>query len=141
MPKPILQAGAIPYTLHDGKLRFIIITPKQTDNVWIMPKGNIEPGLGPSRSATLEALEEAGVKGVIATKPLGSYDYNKDNRTYRVKMYPLKVTKTLKSWDEDSVRKRRIVKRKDAVELIDQPSIATLIDALAKKLKKPGKDS
>ncbi|HEX4272082.1 MAG TPA: NUDIX domain-containing protein, partial [Rhizomicrobium sp.] len=40
---------------------------------WILPKGWLMPGLSDGQSAAREALEEAGVTGVIATTPLGSY--------------------------------------------------------------------
>ena len=45
---------------------------------WIIPRGNIKPGVTPFRAAEQEAYEEAGVRGtIISLNPLGTYTYSK----------------------------------------------------------------
>lgn len=140
MPETVVQVGTIPYFFDGGKLRFVLITPKNTQNIWIMPKGNIEPDLGPEKSAILEAMEEAGLDGTLASVPCGSYTYTKDNRSYEVNMYPFEVSRILKNWHESGMRSRRLAKRKSAVSLIFNQTLAQLVNDLGKKLKAGSQD-
>jgi 8-oxo-dGTP pyrophosphatase MutT (NUDIX family) len=57
---------------------------------WIIPKGNVKPGTSPAKAAAQEALEEAGVKGIIVSStPLGMYTCFKQLRSGEVTASPL----------------------------------------------------
>jgi len=67
------QAAAIPFRWTSGRLEVALITRRQGKH-WIVPKGNIEPGETPRRSARREATEEAGLVGRIPLRPFGAYE-------------------------------------------------------------------
>ena len=104
------QAGVIAYRIQDGKVRVLLMTSRDTGR-WLIPKGNIKPGLKPRRAAEQEAYEEAGVTGtIISSNPLGIYTYSKklpsgEARAATVEVYLLWVKERLKKWPERSERK------------------------------------
>ena len=55
--------GCLCYKWVDKKLKVLIITSRTTKR-WIIPKGWMQPKLGASGSAAVEAWEEAGVLGI-----------------------------------------------------------------------------
>jgi ADP-ribose pyrophosphatase YjhB (NUDIX family) len=46
----------IAYRIQDGKVRVLLMTSRDTGR-WIIPKGNIKPGVTPRRAAEQEAYE------------------------------------------------------------------------------------
>jgi 8-oxo-dGTP pyrophosphatase MutT (NUDIX family) len=91
----------IAYRIQDGKVRVLLMTSRDTGR-WIIPRGNIKPGVTPCRAAEQEAYEEAGVRGtIIGSDPLGMYIYSKklasgEARTATVEVYLLRVSTS--SW-------------------------------------------
>ena len=75
-----------------------------------MPKGWPIEGLNFSQSAEQEALEEAGVKGLISKDPIGDFIYHKKIGERRkvactVVTYGLHVTDQMSEWIEKGQRK------------------------------------
>ena len=68
------QVAALPFRIKDGKIEVLLVTSRETKR-WLIPKGWPMKGKKPHKAAAQEAEEEAGVKGEIKNKPLGSYDY------------------------------------------------------------------
>ena len=105
------QAGAIVYRVRDAQLEVLLITSRGTRR-WIIPKGNIDPGLTPAEAAEREAYEEAGVHGATeSTLPLGFYTYFKKSASgalcpATVEVYLLNVDEQFKRWPEK--RERRL---------------------------------
>src|SRR5690606_33072940 len=96
------QAGALPYSLVEGRVVFLLITSRRTGR-WIFPKGDIEPGMTPWESAANEALEEAGVTGEVSTEPVGSYRSSASTDgsvLIDVDLFPLRVENQLTTWRE-----------------------------------------
>ena len=93
------QVAALPFRIKDGKIEVLLVTSRETKR-WLIPKGWPMKGKKPHKAAAQEAEEEAGVKGEIKNKPLGSYDYWKRRAAHfdlcRVNVYPLEVSKQLK---------------------------------------------
>ena len=109
MEKPdnyYLQSGVIPYRLTNDKLEILLITSRKKKK-WIIPKGIIENGMKPRESASLEALEEAGVIGSVADEPIGKYTVNKWGGVCEVLVYPMKVENVTAQWLEDNFRERK----------------------------------
>lgn len=106
------QSAALPYRkAADGKPEILLITSRETRR-WILPKGWIENNVKPHDTAALEAFEEAGVRGRIKKKPIGSYIYEKrlsngDSVLCEVSVFALKVTAELNDWPEKNERERR----------------------------------
>ena len=126
------QAGVIAYRIRDGKVRVLLMTSRDTGR-WIIPRGNIKPGVTPCRAAEQEAYEEAGVRGtIIGSSPLGMYTYSKElasgeARAATVEVYLLRVKQRLKKWPERRERKLSWVSTKEAVRLVEEPGVVPLL--------------
>jgi len=105
----VRQAGAIPYSVVQGQLVFLLITSRRSGR-WIFPKGELSEGMTPWQLAQHEAFEEAGVKGTIEQSPIGSYRAMKTLAIRRqpivVDLYPLRVEEQLEEWPEKAQRHR-----------------------------------
>src|SRR5271167_3938896 len=72
-----VQYGALPYRVTGTRgIEFLLITSRETGR-WIIPKGWPIEGMKPAKSAAREAYEEAGVRGIVSTMPIGNYSYEK----------------------------------------------------------------
>lgn len=90
------------------------------------------PGKSDPEAAATEAWEEAGVKGLIASAPIGGYSYVKrmkdgSDRACRVKVYPLEVTVLRDEWPEAVERDRRWFSPLEAADLVAEPELAELM--------------
>lgn len=137
------QIAALPLrTDEDGKLSVLMVTSRDTGR-WVMPKGWRIDGLKQWAAAEVEALEEAGAEGFIASEKIGFYTYNKilDNGTSlpcRVNVYPMMVNKLKSRWKERRERKRRWFSIKAAARRVDEPELAILLLTLSKEpLRQP----
>ncbi|TDN79889.1 DUF47 family protein [Stakelama pacifica] len=113
----------------------MLITSRGTGR-WVMPKGNIGPGVAPHVAAATEAKEEAGVIGAICPVPLGSYRYRKLRRSGAslmadVEVFPLAVTDELSAWKEQHQRDRRWFSLAEAADAVDEPDLGELIRSFA----------
>jgi 8-oxo-dGTP pyrophosphatase MutT (NUDIX family) len=71
------QYDALPYRVTmSGSLELLLVTTRQTKR-WTVPKGWPAKKLKPCESAAREAYEEAGVRGSVGTKSIGSFTYEK----------------------------------------------------------------
>ena len=100
--KPINQVAALPYRISaTGELEVLILTSRGTGR-FIVPKGWPMKGLKNRDAAAREAVEEAGVTGVLGKTPMGNFSYwnrLKDNFVQvNVSVYPLHVERQLKKW-------------------------------------------
>jgi len=126
------QAGAIPYAIVDGEVRVLLVTSRGTGR-WLIPKGNIDPGLTPAEAAAKEAYEEAGIRGRIATEtPLGFFTYFKalksgEQRPATVEVYALFVRRQLKRWPEGKQRSARWMSADAAARSVKEPGLSRLI--------------
>lgn len=126
------QAGVLAYRILDGKVQVLLMTSRETGR-WIIPKGNVNGGSSPAKTAEKEAYEEAGVKGTIASSiPLGSYTYLKrlesgQSRAATVEVYVLRVKQQLRKWPEKGERRLSWVSTKKAVKLVQEPGVVPLL--------------
>lgn len=127
------QVAALPFRIKDGKIEVLLVTSRETKR-WLIPKGWPMKGKKPHKAAAQEAQEEAGVKGEIGDKPLGHYDYWKRRATHfdlcRVDVFPLRVSKQLKSWREKGQRHAQWFGVEDAALQVIEPALADLIRTL-----------
>ncbi len=105
------QFAALPFIEKDGETMVMLVTSRETKR-WVLPKGWAEKGLSGPELAAKEAFEEAGLRGEIAAKRVGSYTYEKhlpDGEVLdcRVDIFPLHVTKLLDDWPESRQRERK----------------------------------
>jgi 8-oxo-dGTP pyrophosphatase MutT (NUDIX family) len=128
----VLQAAAIPYRWQGGRLEVALITKRQTGR-WIVPKGHVEKGETPRQSARREASEEAGLRGRLGLRPLGSYEYLKDREPHVVLVFLLLVTKEMRSWREDDVREREWIGVKQALKRVRERGLRHILRGWARR--------
>jgi phosphohistidine phosphatase len=107
------QAAVIPYRVRNNRVEVALVTTFK-GRTWIVPKGWVDDGERPRDAALREAEEEAGLRGVVARKPLGRYRHLKGKGLRRVEVYPMLVTEVLDHWLEDRFRRRRWMRIRDA---------------------------
>jgi 8-oxo-dGTP pyrophosphatase MutT (NUDIX family) len=105
------KAAVIAYRIRKARLEVALVTTSNGKR-WSVPKGSIDEGERPRDAAIREAEEEAGLRGLVARKPLGRYRH--DQGRYRVEVYVMRVTKVLEHWLEDKIRRRRWMKSQAA---------------------------
>jgi 8-oxo-dGTP pyrophosphatase MutT (NUDIX family) len=127
------QSGAMPYSIVDGKLVFLLVTARRTGR-WIFPKGSITAGMTAWDSAAKEALEEAGVSGTVGTVPVGSYTISDKGLAVAVDLYPLEVEQQFDEWKEKGQRLRHWVLLPEAQRLIANRSLSRIPAAFQRQL-------
>jgi 8-oxo-dGTP pyrophosphatase MutT (NUDIX family) len=129
------QYAALPYRVGDaGDLEILLVTTRESRR-WVIPKGWPMKKRAPWRAAEREALEEAGVEGVIAKTHLGGYHYvkrgpNGEEWPCEVIVYPLEVRLERLSWREEDQRSRSWFTAAHAMELVEEPDLKLLIGSL-----------
>lgn len=125
-----IQYAALPFRKTDI-VQVLLITSRETGR-WVVPKGWPMKGRSPPKTAALEALQEAGVEGQIAAKPLGSYVYVKRGLgqktwTCKVHVFPLAVRKERQRWREQHERVRQWFSVQEAAEAVEEPDLKDII--------------
>lgn len=126
------QAGAIPYSVINGEVQVLLVTSRGSGR-WLIPKGNIDPGLTPAEAAAKETYEEAGIRGKIATDtPLGFFTSFKtlksgEERPVTVEVYALLADRQLKRWPEARQREACWMSATDAAKSVKDPGLALLL--------------
>ena len=95
--------------------------------------GIVERNLTPAQSAAAEAYEEAGVRGQMSGRSLGSYKHKKWGGVCTVEVFPLKVDEVLNDWPEKAYRARQWVPLEDAASMIHRKSLAEIILELGRR--------
>ncbi|SEQ00300.1 Predicted NTP pyrophosphohydrolase, NUDIX family [Devosia sp. YR412] len=133
-PVPSLrQSGALPYTVIDGRVVFLLVTSRRTGR-WIFPKGSIIAGMTPWDSAAKEAMEEAGVTGQIGSEPIGSYQNSDKGALVDIDVYPLRVDVQHETWDEMDQRLRHWVLLAEARRLLADRTLVEIAETLHRRL-------
>lgn len=136
------QFAALPYRIgEDGILEVMLITSRETRR-WVVPKGWPEKGKKPRQLVKIEAMEEAGVVGIVGRKPIGTYHYSKampdgETRLLVVDVYPLSVSCELENWAEANERTRRWFHLDQASIAVSDGGLALIIDALDRTYPAP----
>jgi len=129
------QSAVIPWRLQNGEVEILVILSSRKKH-WVVPKGIKEPGMSPQESAAEEALEEAGVEGVVGDETLGCFVYEKWGAATTCHVYPMEVTHELAYEDwEENYRQRSWVTPEQAVAQLRQPQLGPMVAALAARLR------
>jgi 8-oxo-dGTP pyrophosphatase MutT (NUDIX family) len=121
-----------------GALEILLVTSRSTRR-WIIPKGWPMKNMKPAKAAAREAYEEAGVRGTIAGKAIGSFTYEKllDGEggavPCEVRVFPLLVKRQLKTWPEENEREIRWFAPDQAVSLVGEEGLQTLIGSFVRR--------
>ena len=138
-PGDFAQVAALPLRVgDDGVMRVLLLTSRETRR-WVIPKGWPMKGRKPHEAAAQEALEEAGVIGQAAKKPIGTYTYFKRREAHfdvcRVDVYVLVVKKQLETWREKDQREARWFTLDEAADLVQEPGLVALLRNVARRDK------
>jgi 8-oxo-dGTP pyrophosphatase MutT (NUDIX family) len=129
--KPRRQVAALPYVKQRDGLQVLLVTSRETGRL-VLPKGWTEKGMKDAAAAAQEAFEEAGVKGNVSSKPVGTYNYTKIigpgfALACSVDVYPLEVKKHLKDWPEKTQRERLWFTPSEAALRVAEPALADIL--------------
>jgi 8-oxo-dGTP pyrophosphatase MutT (NUDIX family) len=111
------QAAVIPCRIREKCVEIALVTTLSGKR-WVVPKGSVEEGERPRDAAIRETQEEAGLIGNLERKPLGRYQFKRDNERYVVEVYLMHVTMTLDYWSEARQRRRRWIAVDKAAALV-----------------------
>ena len=130
-PRERRQVAALPWRRGANGVEIMLVTSRETRR-WVTPKGGRMTGLSDAASAAQEALEEAGIEGVVGDRPLGTFRYLKvlKRRAPRwcvVALYGLEVTAVHRAWEEQAERERVWLSRDEAADRVDEPDLKALI--------------
>jgi ADP-ribose pyrophosphatase YjhB (NUDIX family) len=129
----LVQLGVVPLVAcPDGVTRVVLVTSRGSGR-WTIPKGNPIAGLPPHKSAAREALEEAGLIGKTAKKPLGSYRFWKRREDHwtlaSVDVHLMRVEERRAIFKEAAERSTGLFTIAEASALVVEPGLKTLIEA------------
>jgi ADP-ribose pyrophosphatase YjhB (NUDIX family) len=131
-----IQSGILAYRMTSSGIKVLLVTSRNNENRWLLPKGGVSKNMTPWKSAAKEALEEAGVQGRVCDLPVGTYIHTKtmpdgSTNTFPVVIYPMLVTKRLDTWHEKGERKRAWMTIGQAMVAIQESDLKLMICAFA----------
>ncbi|HLI21019.1 MAG TPA: hypothetical protein VKV32_07870 [Stellaceae bacterium] len=93
----------------------------------------------PRDVARIEALEEAGLEGIVSRRAAGFFHYLKRLKAgsvvlCRVEVFAFAVRRQRKTWLESSERDRRWFAAERAIELVREPELKELIATVARDI-------
>lgn len=121
-PGLIRQAAVVP--MRDAQ---ICLVSSRSGKRWVVPKGCIDAGKTAGEIALQEAWEEAGLVGLLAPEPVGSYVYEKDGFVCHVIVFRMEVTDQRDSYPEAGMRQRLWVPLAQAVARIEDVGLRDVI--------------
>jgi len=129
------QAAALCYRKGKSGPEILMITSRDTGR-WIIPKGWPHKRKTLAQAAALEAFEEAGAKGRVASKPIGSYVYDKklddgESITCKTSVFPMKVKALAKHFPERGQRDLKWMSAAKAAAAVDEPDLKKLIEGFS----------
>lgn len=141
MPRRRIQVAALPWRGEGANIEILLVTSRISRH-WLIPKGWPMKGMSNAEAAAAEAREEAGAIGVVASGPMGTYDYDKlrEGRSTlpcRVEVYPLKVERFLGDWREKEQRSKEWFAPEAAADLVVEPDLARFIRDFARTYAMP----
>lgn len=130
--EPRSQFAALPWRRNAaGEVEVLLITSRETHR-WVIPKGWPIKGVKSAKSAAQEAFEEAGVRGKVAKRPVGSYAYDKRLKNgrlqhVRVAVFALAVESEADAYLELGQRDKLWLPAAEAARRVDEPELMVLL--------------
>jgi 8-oxo-dGTP pyrophosphatase MutT (NUDIX family) len=127
-----IQFGALPYRARAGGETEVMLLTSRGVGRWVIPKGWPMVGRKPRVVALTEARQEAGIKGIISRKPIGSFHYAKtldrgEERLCECIVFLMLFTHEALTWREQKERTRAWFPRDEAAELVNEGALAMMI--------------
>ncbi len=136
------QVAALPYRVGAG-VEIMVVSSRETRR-WVLPKGWPMKGKTLHAAAEREALEEAGIEGVISARALGQYHYvkrmkNGSTPLCAVSVFPLLVTRERETWQESAQRTTRWMPVETAAAAVDEPELKEIILEFGERMRAAAK--
>jgi 8-oxo-dGTP pyrophosphatase MutT (NUDIX family) len=136
--RPQIQYAALPFRRDaNGRSQVMLITSRETRR-WVIPKGWPMRRLKPHVAAAQEAYEEAGLKGRVGKRPIGSYGYDKRLKRGAVRcaveVFPFEVEDQLSDWPEKAQRDRRWFAPEEAAAAVQEEGLSDILASLDQHL-------
>ena len=116
----------------------LLVTGRRSGR-WMIPKGWPMAGKSLADAAALEAFEEAGIRGTVDPRPLGSFRHSKRGffgaTDIEILVHSLSVEKELADWPERGERDRQWFPLKKALAAVESDELRELIANLGKQIK------
>lgn len=130
-PSERRQVAALPWRRAGDGIEILLVTSRETRR-WVTPKGGRIAGKTDAASAAQEALEEAGVEGVVTETPIGTFRYLKvlKRRAPRwcvVAVHALEVRVEHPVWQEQAERDRVWMSAERAAASVGEADLAEII--------------
>ncbi len=122
--------GCLPF-FKKGKELYVVLATKQRGKQWTFPKCRSRAGKTDTEAVLMKSYEKAGLIGTILP---GLHEKCPLDGGAVLHLYPMKVAGILNEWPEKSIRQRRVVKFKKAMQMLDDPGLVKCVQALADKL-------
>ena len=125
------QFGALVWRYRKDKLQVLLIKSRRRKR-WIIPKGWPMRGKTLAEAAAIEAWEEAGAKGDLSPKPIGSFHYLKERGTgvkhpCDARVFGLHVQTLAKEFPESHLRRPQWFTAREAANRVEEPELQALI--------------
>ncbi|HEV7309938.1 NUDIX hydrolase [Ensifer sp.] len=116
----------------DGFALEILVVTSRDSGRWLIPKGWPMKQKEPHEAAAIEALQEAGVRGKVRKKPVGSYTYLKmlddgDVVPCVVDVFQVEVTKQVEKYKEKGERIVAWVSADEAARRVREIELKSLL--------------
>lgn len=135
MPK-LYQVAAIPIRVGSEDAPEVLLVTSRETRRWVVPKGWPWKKVADHEAAAGEAWEEAGVRGKIKRRSIGSFTYDKlrngKPHTLTVFVYVLEVREEAQTWPEQAERTRAWFSAAEAAELVNEAGLKLLLRELAR---------
>lgn len=137
------QIAALPMRLDkNGALAILMVTSRDSGRR-VMPKGWAMEDKTPWDAAEIEALEEAGAVGQVASRRIGEYRCEKTGddgaiTVCPVQIYPLLVHTLKRDWKERGERRRRWFSARAAANSVDEPVSGSASASIGHETAHPG---
>ncbi|XP_071706566.1 nudix hydrolase 12, mitochondrial-like [Rutidosis leptorrhynchoides] len=142
-----LVSGCIPFRLsktnNQNKIQVLMVSSPNRDDM-VFPKGGWESDETVEEAACREALEEAGVRGILKENPLGVWEFRSKSKQEACTseggckgyMFALEVTEELESWPEQNNRSRKWVSIEEAFDLCRYEWMRNALTVFVKVMEK-----
>jgi 8-oxo-dGTP pyrophosphatase MutT (NUDIX family) len=125
------QVAALPWRGEGEDLRILLVSSRETRR-WVIPKGWPMKNKTAWQAAAQEALEEAGLDGVIEHTAVGEYEYLKRlksgaARLVTVDVFPMQVTGERSVFPEKGQRTLQWMTPVEAALAVQEPQLRDLI--------------
>jgi 8-oxo-dGTP pyrophosphatase MutT (NUDIX family) len=126
--KAVIQQAAAIAVRRSARNYQVCLIRRKGSKSWGIPKGVVDQGDTREETALNEAWEEAGLKGRLIGDAIGTYKYEKWDKTLRVAVYVMEVLDQADTWEEAGFRERRWTSFEKAVSRLTRHPVRPLLE-------------